>query len=635
MAQPHRPAHSSARVMLAAIVAGAATLLSAPHARSQSETPGAPVAALDRRLHRLPDDAQADQAALTAIRGCVEASDAPLSEADRARFERLAAAAESADIRTPDGLTAVETFLRSTRELVCRRPLSADLLARRARLALRHHALREAWESGRLLMLAPDDEQARATLDALAQAGLDAWRWSEARRVATKRLAIELLREAEAAAEQVHSVRSQSDLLRRIAEHYAVCGAYEEAFAAADKTKLLHDRAHALGDIGASLWNAGQQEQARAAFGDAVQAARNAPDYPQMSLSTLVYIQADAGDFDGALATLERIKDERSRASATRSLIKKQIETGDAEGAMQAANRLNEALWRAYALADIGRAQGLAGDSAEALSTFADALVEALEVADSDDRVGVLAYLGRMQAEGGDAEGSDKSFQLAAEAADAISNHWTRSSELSLIARQKASTGDFTGALRIADRIDAKGDKPPARDRLWALHSVAVAMARAGETESALRLVESMRQVARVHNLNASNHIGSLGKALAAAGETELARPLILQTENLEQRTVSLALLGYKQRMTGDIAGATSTFALAESVASEITSHVNQVCMAANIPAVQAQAGDLTRAAAFARRLEDPFARSWTLYKVAKHALTWAGVLENEIDMQN
>jgi len=628
MAQPHRPAHSSARVILAAIVAGAAMLLSASHARSQPQRPHGPVAALDRLLHRLPDDAQTDRAALAALRGCVEASGAPLSEADRDRFERLAGAAESADIRTPDGLAAVEAFLRSTRELMCSRPLPAELLSRRARLALRHHGLRDAWESGRLLTLAADDVDTRETLDALAQAGLDAWGWSEARRAATKRLAIELLREAENTAEQVDNARSQSDLLRRIAEHYAVCGAYEEAFAAAEKTTLLHDHAFALGDIGAALWEAGHQEQARAAFGEAVQAARNAPDFPQLSLSTLVHMQADAGDFDGALVTLEQIKDEARRTSAARSLVRLQSDSGDIAGAMRTADMLDEASSRVFSLADIGRAKASVGDDAGARATFSEALESASAIEEHEERATALAYLGRVQAESGDAKGAKEAFRQAERAADAIDNDTTRSLRLSVVAAQMANSGEVAGALRIADDMDTTRGVFSARRTLSIYRSVAEAMARAGRVGDALALLEPMRELARAEKLDASNDIGSVGEALARAGQTERALPLILQTKNPEQRTVSLARLGYQRWISGDIDGARSAYHLAETSADEISHHINQVCMAANIPAVQAMAGDLTRAAAFAQRLDDPFARSWTLHKVAKHALIWAGVLE-------
>jgi len=185
-------------------------------------------AEFDRQIVLMQGKHEADAKALEALRDCIAtaANGEPMSPLDKRRVEKLAEAAERAEPCTEQRRQAVDAYFQATRSLMCKHPEELEFVAGRARLSMKWHRHREAWDAGRVLaaMNAENAEGNPGVLDsiiALQDAGLNTWSATESTRNYGRTVGLQLLDKAaelvpqiQLALASVHGLNGQQEYLQ-------------------------------------------------------------------------------------------------------------------------------------------------------------------------------------------------------------------------------------------------------------------------------------------------------------------------------------------------------------------------------------------------------------------------------------
>ncbi len=213
--------------------------------------------------------------------------------------------------------------------------------------------------------------------------------------------------------------------------------------------------------------------------------------------SLLAAAQADTGDVNGALATLEPVSDdlksgwvpfmgvEGARVRIAMALAKQ----GDASRALGIINGEQEPYDRSHALVQVAAELGTAGKRTVALRTLQKATETGVGVQSEYLRASVFRDIGAAQAKLGDSGAAARSFGMAEQALSADES--LRDDGLADLAIEQARAGDYDAALHSAKLIEGGVKRSEAMERI--AHAQAMA-GRAGEAE-ALATGESSRLV--------------------------------------------------------------------------------------------------------------------------------------------
>jgi tetratricopeptide (TPR) repeat protein len=149
--------------------------------------------------------------------------------------------------------------------------------------------------------------------------------------------------------------------------------------------------------------------------------------------------------------------------------------------ALKVAEGIEKADERAWALREI------AGEMAKA-GMFDQALKVAEGIEDADERAGALGAIAEGMAKAGMTDWAKEVFDQALKVAEGIEEAWERAWALRRLRerwrRQGFKTKRCGQALKVAEGIEE------ADERAWALREIAEEMARAGEVEGAVSIVE-------------------------------------------------------------------------------------------------------------------------------------------------
>ncbi len=193
--------------------------------------------------------------------------------------------------------------------------------------------------------------------------------------------------------------------------------------------------------------------------------------------SAIAATQANAGDNEGAMETINLVQNIRSRAWALDSIVDAMIRTGDVAGALKAADMIDKETSNYYEHAhlDVAKAQTKSGNVADALST-------ADQIDDNPHKQEAWRYISEIQARNGDIAGAEKTADLIA--ADGTDEVFWLDAQVAIVAAQ-ADAGDIPGASKTADLIDL--DTGYSRhSKSLALVFIATAQAKAGDLPGAL-----------------------------------------------------------------------------------------------------------------------------------------------------
>jgi RNA polymerase sigma factor (sigma-70 family) len=316
---------------------------------------------------------------------------------------------------------------------------------------------------------------------------------------------------------------------------------------------------------------AGFQVEARESVKAARAALDQAPASPDrdVALYSLAALQARWGDFDGALAAAEILRDRKSpylayclqsiagycegadRATARRvaarvlglsgaceyqrSGVHQQVaaamaRAGDIPGALATARAIDQAglgpldrptVTIPPALAVIATEQAKAGDRGAAGATLREAIELVRKLPEGDGPAGLFRQVAEAAAAVGD-------LDLAREAVAAIDNETDKAPALVAIARAQAKSGDKAAALETlreagtsvggirARRFFSNDD--PARNKEDALRQIATAQAEAGDVAGALLMADAVGDEGARAEL-----LGEVARIQARAGAAALA----------------------------------------------------------------------------------------------------------------
>ena len=259
--------------------------------------------------------------------------------------------------------------------------------------------------------------------------------------------------------------------LSEIVTAQAMVGYIKDALATVEKIEGASYRVSALEAIAAVQAENGDVKGAETTLANALEAAEMIKDvYRPFKLAAIAKIQAKAGYFKEAFATMEKIEDPETQTRTLAGIAEVQAGNGDVRKAEATlANALVTAetlenVSRAWAFAFIAKAQAKAGYLEKALAT-----TEKIERAAS--RAAAFAFLAEAQARNGDIRKAEEFLANALEAAGMIEDADYRPHTLGFIAEAQAKTGNIEGAFSTANSI------PNADDRAKAFAWIAVAAA--------------------------------------------------------------------------------------------------------------------------------------------------------------
>jgi len=580
---------------------------------------GEALSELDRQIGLHRGKSQADAEALELLRDCIAstATGEPMSTLDKRRIERLAEAAEQADPCTGEGRRAVEAYFQATRVLMCKHPEGLEFIARRAQLALKWRQMDAAWVTGRVLaaMKAEHAEGHTSVLDAviaLQGSRNDLWSASEARKTASKKVALELLDEAKQAAEDIADASAQ-------AQSYWV---------------IFREQARA-GDV------AGAKQTFETA-------KRTAAEIDNRNVRVSFYIrfahsQAQAGDVTGARHSIQIAKhfatgitSPNSKRRAYVDIAEAQVGFGDVAEAKQTAAGFDDACERVNAYCRIAMAQSQAGDLLAAKRTIDAAKQSAAGITDKGQRADMYSLIAQAQAEAGDVAGAKAT---AAE----FAGEQNKARAYYKIATAQANAGDVTGAKQIAAGITDE------RESAYAYGKIAEAQARAGDVAGAKQTAAGIAELKT--KATAYSHIASAqakaGDEAGAKQTFDMAKQAAAGITDAGEKFWAYRLIADVQAKAGDGAGAKQTLDMAKQAAAGIDDRADRSDYYGYIAELQARVGNVAGAKLTAAEISDDvyaevlayssiaeaqaragdIAAAWALGRCAQNPRVRAGVL--------
>lgn len=325
---------------------------------------------------------------------------------------------------------------------------------------------------------------------------------------------------------------------------------------------------------------------------------------------------ARVGRIQRAQRIADRIEQGDRRTMVIRTIAVEQVAHGDLDGGVKTANSLPRAYVRRLAIVGIAVRQAQAEDVAGAIRTINAEL-------DGDDLADALQLLGQTLESAGDFDGAARAY--AASPSLACKVRVLRAS-----AHGRLKKGDFSGALEEIDRTppvvrqrNAEIESSPGGGRYnvfritpelfrdWLLAEAAVFMAKAGETDRAVKTIESIT----TPYLRISSAAKAAG-VCAGRGESQAARALIVKAFEWAAED------GYKGFELTEIAAAQTrakdkrareTFLNALATVGHVA---NQAVVVSN----QARAGDLDGAVETAGAIPDEAVKEDALLSVVKAA---------------
>lgn len=246
--------------------------------------------------------------------------------------------------------------------------------------------------------------------------------------------------------------------------------------------------------------------------------------------------QAEAGDVDGALATVDRIGDIANYPQVFDAILDGQVKSGDITAILAGAARIEDGWQRTSAFLEIAEACADAGRAGLARTALGAAISEAKTAEPLATRAASAAQIAELAAEIGAIDTAHQAIDLALATTRLAVTPAVRSRTLADVAAARAVMGEVTKAVATAGAIaDGK-----ARDS--ALARVAAAQARSGVFEGALTTAAAIEHHAARASAFAWIAHAQDAAALSSKARDAIARAFAAATEieDPEKRVRSL-----------------------------------------------------------------------------------------------
>lgn len=401
--------------------------------------------------------------------------------------------------------------------------------------------------------------------------------------------------------------------LIEIANLLVKVGDSSAAFEIADTIADESIRGHVMQGIVLALVEAGDGRRA-------LETARSLKEEQRdMSLSSITYDLAQAGEFRLARQAATAIHDMRHRANALYDLAWSRVKAGEN---VEAAAALRDASDAAVALNDSAMIRNIAEDQAK-IGNLSEAFTTVLSIRSHYMRASALTAIAVHQAKAGDQASASLTFQEAVEAALRVADEDYMAEALYEIAKAQVRVGSVEEALQTASLLE------PGLRKGEGLTHIAVEHALLGNVEGALRAtllaeeefvrarslrVEAVRPGKhgakgatgtrnyevdeRFARLVCLNHYECLTAYRASAqaylkeGNVEAALGVAANIKSEEDRIRALREIAAKQVEVGDPPGAAGTLQNAVETAVSIEDHMEKVRWLSEIAIAQENADD-------------------------------------------
>ncbi len=409
-----------------------------------------------------------------------------------------------------------------------------------------------------------------------------------------------------------------------------------QAFALIPERQRPDGRAHALGTVATALANTGKVEEALAMAKD-IRVAEFRIRVLQGIADVLRKSENDTlaqYPLRQALTMARQIdRDDRRRETILVEIAIALAMAGNVTQAVAAINDI-EGPMRGYAFAGLASALATAGNVEKAQSTLNQALTEAREIGVDDRRRDlVFAAIATAQATAGD-------VGQALETANEIDNDYSRAQASEKIASALVRYGNVKEALAAAKEIDNDGF------RNQALAGIAIELSEAENVEQALATMRNIdnpmwrghalagiaRALAEAGNvgraletakeIDAANcrgsALGGIAATLAKTGNATQALATAKDIEDAELRARALMQIANTLAKGGHIKQARHSLIQVLAMAKEIDVGVhNREPALGEIATALAEAGNVAKALATAKGIEDADSRHWALLRIA------------------
>ena len=453
-------------------------------------------------------------------------------------------------------------------------------------------------------------------------------------------LARQLAREAE---EDRHDMS-----LTSVAESLVERGDFEAAVETALEISDPTPRATSLCSIAFAQVKAGKKEEALATLGRVEKLALElAGDDRRQALQCFAYGQMEAGRLDEALKTVQLFESDFIRAGVLRDLGAALAEQGRREEAgvvfdraVQAARAGAEETW--WELTSAGSLRGIPGALVRAGYTKKSMEVVQLLEPGRGQAEGLAQVVVALAAQGNVEQAQQVAAMIEARFGQGAPlgdyppgsygarnipywvhlTHYDSISPWRAVAEGWARKAAFDQALEIAERIEYP------EERVRALRTIAEEQGKTGEAEGAQRTLRSALQFVRTQGrgyewlvmmtdvaLEQAKHGDAAGASATFSEALEFSSALQGKDGSGMDRSDYLSVVADKQAQSGDWRGARQTAALFRDDQRTSRTMIQGLCQ------LQAKAGDVSAALAWAEQEKEPLAKAAALLGVAEGIL--------------
>ncbi len=360
--------------------------------------------------------------------------------------------------------------------------------------------------------------------------------------------------------------------LSEVARVAAQAGNVTFALQIVDLLSSARDKAETLKNIACAQADAGDFQGAIANAGT-IQGP-----LPHWRTATLFYIgrlQAKAGDFSGALQTVQMMQTPEDKNNLRGTIAQAQADAGKTADALQTIDAIQEPPAKGSALLDVANAQVKRHNVIGAKQTLALALKAASLVGNVSDRASLRNRIAELQVTAGDIAGAKQTLVYALSDVHLVSNSVPKATAelMAAIAVVQVKDGDIAGAqdslrfaLSEADRIQDEDDKRHAKVAISNKQVDAFnVLVKTKDFAAAERIAEMILEPD--DRCGAEAQIAEFKKRAGdeAGGEVILAAAKrdAMQTGGIDVRYEAIDKIANAQIAAGDYAGALQTSLLA------------------------------------------------------------------------
>ncbi|HEY6807087.1 MAG TPA: tetratricopeptide repeat protein [Pyrinomonadaceae bacterium] len=349
-------------------------------------------------------------------------------------------------------------------------------------------------------------------------------------------------------------------------------------------------------------------------------------------------VQANAGDVDGAMKTLDMISDEWIRRRHLAPIAEAQARCGSLDAALDSVSQLHTEWVQVRTLSSIAQIQIRLGneDGANRAFSAANQIVRKLAAIDPtykyQDQVEGLGFIAAAQVSSGRIAEADSTLTEALTISRAMTYEYSKSVALTCVVRVLLDLGRLAEAIAISEEISE------ATQAYDALKLIAQAQLNAGNIEEAEQTIEQVIEIAYD-----SIHIDSfytfieIAEMQAAAGRLKesklMFREIIKRNDIPAEHSVyggswKVALIAETQAKLGFIEDAERTFAWSLRTKKE---HRSSLASAwSNVAQVQASSGNVNAALRTVKNIDkyDEYERATALRHIAQVQATTGRMAE-------